>query len=313
LIEIKNLSKRFEDKWAVNDVSLTIPSHKFCVLIGPSGCGKTTTLRTINRLHTPSSGQIFIDEENVLELKVTELRRRIGYVIQTVGLFPHMTVAKNIGVIPRLLKWENKKIQRRVNEMLILVGLDPSEYASKKVYELSGGEAQRIGVARALAGDPPILLMDEPFGAVDPINRSLLQDAFLKIQRELKKTVVFVTHDMEEALKMGDLIAIMDEGKLVQFDSPLNILSCPKNDFVKSFFGSERILSRLSMLRVGDFVEDTRVESASFVDVSTDLREVFIRLLSSDTDSVLVKRKETVIGSMSLERLKKLSMEGYHE
>jgi osmoprotectant transport system ATP-binding protein len=237
---------------AVNDVDLEVPAGEICVLIGSSGCGKTTLMRMINRLIPITSGSIYIDGKNILDIDPIELRRHIGYAIQQIGLFPHMTVYDNIATVPRLLKWEKKRIDERVDELLNLVQLEPAQFRHRYPRELSGGQAQRIGVARAMATDPPVMLMDEPFGAIDPINREVLQDEFLKIQSQIKKTIVFVTHDIHEAIKMGDRIALLDAGRLVQFGTPEELLTNPKNQFVKDFVGADRALKRLDLLKVRD-------------------------------------------------------------
>jgi osmoprotectant transport system ATP-binding protein len=222
-------------------------------LFGPSGCGKTTTMKMINRLVEPTSGRVLIDGEDVTKLPAVELRRRIGYVIQQVGLFPHMTVAENVAVVPRLLGWRPARIRDRVDELLGLVGLDAGAYRGRYPAHLSGGERQRVGVARALAADPPVMLMDEPFGAVDPIRRGGLQNEFLRLQAQVRKTIVFVTHDVDEAIKMADRIAILRIGGiLAQYDTPDAILSTPANDFVERFVGADRGLKRLSLARVRD-------------------------------------------------------------
>jgi osmoprotectant transport system ATP-binding protein len=238
---------------AVNELSLTVNAGEICVLVGPSGCGKTTTMKMINRLIEPTSGRITIDGQDVMGLAAVELRRRIGYVIQQVGLFPHMTVADNVAVVPRLLRWPTARIRARVVELLELVGLDPADYAARYPAALSGGERQRIGVARALAADPPVMLMDEPFGAVDPIRRERLQNEFLRLQQKVRKTVVFVTHDVDEAIKMADRIAILQRGGvLAQYDTPDAILASPASEFVERFVGADRGLKRLSLGRVRD-------------------------------------------------------------
>ena len=245
---------------AVSDLSLTIPAGEICVLVGPSGCGKTTTMKMINRLVEPTSGTVTIDGEDVLALPPVELRRRIGYVIQHVGLFPHMTVGQNASVVPRLLRWPEGRIRERVEELLDLVGLDPAAYRDRYPAELSGGERQRVGVARALAADPPVMLMDEPFGAVDPIRRDRLQNEFLRLQSKVRKTIVFVTHDVDEAIKMADRIAILQRGgMLAQYDTPDAILSTPANEFVERFVGADRGLKRLSLARVRDLELTTPV------------------------------------------------------
>jgi osmoprotectant transport system ATP-binding protein len=237
---------------AVNNVDLEVPEGEICVLIGSSSCGKTTLMRMINRLIPITSGFIYIGDQNVMDMDPIELRRTIGYAIQQIGLFPHMTVRDNIATVPKLLGWEKRRIDKRVDELLDLVQLEPAIFRDRYPRELSGGQAQRIGVARAMATDPPVMLMDEPFGAIDPINREVLQDEFLRIQSKIKKTIVFVTHDIHEAIKMGDKIALLDAGRLVQFDTPEKLLTAPKNQFVKDFVGADRALKRLDLLRVED-------------------------------------------------------------
>ncbi|WP_026894907.1 ABC transporter ATP-binding protein [Clostridiisalibacter paucivorans] len=252
MIEIKNVVKEYPkmERPAVDNLSLDIEEGKICVFLGPSGCGKTTTLKMINRIIEPTSGAIYVNGINVLEQNPDELRRGIGYVIQKTGLFPHLTVYDNIATVPRLLKWDEEKIRERVDNLLTMVELDPEENKNKYPKALSGGQRQRVGVARALAGNPPCMLMDEPFSAVDPVTRTQLQNEFLRIQRKLKKTICFVTHDIDEAIKMGDKIAIIDNGSLVQYDTPENILLNPVNEFVEDFVGSDRSLKVLSLLNI---------------------------------------------------------------
>ena len=256
VVAFEHVTKRYGGSGApaaVDDLTLTVPAGEICVLVGPSGSGKTTTMKMVNRLIEPSSGRITIDGEDVMSLPAVELRRRIGYVIQQVGLFPHLTVAENIAVVPRLLKWDTKRVDARVNELLDLIGLGGGEYAARYPAELSGGERQRVGVARALAADPPVMLMDEPFGAVDPIRRDRLQNEFLRLQEKVGKTVIFVTHDVDEAIKMADRIAILQRGgRLAQYDTPAAILAEPASEFVERFVGADRGLKRLSLNRVRD-------------------------------------------------------------
>ena len=237
---------------AVEDLSLEVPAGKICVLVGPSGCGKTTSLKMVNRLIEPTSGRILIGETDVARRDVIELRRSIGYVIQQIGLFPHQTVGENVATVPRLLDWEPSRQRARAEELLELVGLDPARYAGRYPNALSGGERQRVGVARALAADPPVLLVDEPFGAVDPIVRERLQNELLRLQERLAKTILFVTHDIDEAIKMGDVVAVMQlGGHLAQYGTPDEILASPANDFVGRFVGADRGLKRLALVRVG--------------------------------------------------------------
>ena len=238
---------------AVTDLTFTIPAGEICVLVGPSGCGKTTTMKMVNRLIDPTGGTITIDGRDVMQIPAVELRRNIGYVIQQVGLFPHMTIGENVAVVPRLLGWPTARVRDRVEELLELVGLEPGPYRDRYPSELSGGERQRVGVARALAADPPVMLMDEPFGAVDPIRRERLQNEFLRLQQRVRKTIVFVTHDVDEAIKMGDRIAILQRGGiLAQYDTPAAVLAHPASEFVERFVGADRGLKRLSLARVRD-------------------------------------------------------------
>ena len=255
MIEFQNVVKQFPDGFrAVNGLSLTIHDGEITVLIGPSGCGKTTSMRMVNRLLSISDGRIMVEGRDNRDFPAEELRRKIGYAIQQIGLFPHMTVLQNIAVVPRLLGWEEDRIRKRVDELLELVGLDPDVNRDKYPRQLSGGQQQRIGVARALGADPPIMLMDEPFGAIDPITREVLQDEFLEIQKRISKTIIFVTHDIDEAIKMGDRIAIMREGSLVQYDTPDTLLAKPRNRFVRDFVGADRQLKRLGLLRVRELM-----------------------------------------------------------
>jgi osmoprotectant transport system ATP-binding protein len=237
----------------VDSLSLEVPAGEICVLVGPSGCGKTTAMRMVNRMIDISDGDILLDGRSVKERKPAELRREIGYAIQQIGLFPHLSVAGNIATVPRLLGWSKDRIAARVDELLQLVSLDPHETRDRFPAQLSGGQRQRVGVARALATDPPLMLMDEPFGAIDPINRERLQNEFLRLQQEIRKTIVFVTHDIDEAIKMGDRIAIMRQGgKLAQYAPPAELLMYPANPFVEDFVGSDRALKRLALQRVRD-------------------------------------------------------------
>ena len=247
VIRLESVRKQYASGLvAVADLSLEVPTGEVCFLVGPSGCVKTTILRMINRLIEPSAGRILVDDDDILRVDPVALRRRIGYVIQQVGLFPHQTVAANVATVPRLLGWDHAKVAARVEELLELVGLDPAEYRDRYPNELSGGQRQRVGVARALAADPPIMLMDEPFGAIDPITRAQLQDEFLRVQRTIRKTIVFVTHDIDEAVKMGDRIAILEVGgRLAQYDTPDRLLGAPINEFVSDFVGHDRAVKRL--------------------------------------------------------------------
>lgn len=249
MIRLEGVSKRYDDGTvAVHELDLDVPEGELVVLVGPSGCGKSTTLKMVNRLIEPTSGRILLQGEDVTHVDPVKLRRRMGYVIQQTGLFPHQSVAANVATVPRLLGWDKKRTQARVRELLELVGLEPGRYADRYAHQLSGGQRQRVGVARALAADPPVLLMDEPFGAVDPIVRDRLQAEFVRLQRELRKTVLFVTHDLDEAVRLGDRIAVFsDGGHLEQYDSPPRILGAPASDFVRRFVGDDRGLKRLSV------------------------------------------------------------------
>jgi osmoprotectant transport system ATP-binding protein len=278
-----------------------------CVLIGPSGCGKTTTLKMVNRLIEPSAGRILLDDEDVTRGDPVKLRRRMGYVIQQVGLFPHETVAQNVATVPHLLGWDRKRTRTRVDELLELVGLEPGEYRGRYPDQLSGGQRQRVGVARALAADPPVLLMDEPFGAIDPIARDRLQAEFLRLQDELKKTVVFVTHDVDEAVRLGDRIAVLREGGVLQqYDTPANVLGRPATDFVADFVGGDRGLKRLSVtpIDVGGLepppgeLRDVR-EMPAKVPVGATLRDALAQLLLHDAPYVAVVDGDRCLGVLT--------------
>lgn len=255
MIRLENVTKIFGATTAVDNVSMEVPAGSVCVLLGPSGCGKTTTLKMINRLIAPSSGRISIDGKDTAAVDEVTLRRSIGYVIQQTGLFPNKTVEENITIVPDMLGWDRQRSRRRAAELLEMVNLDPGVFLKRYPKELSGGQAQRVGVARALAADPPVLLMDEPFGAIDPINREVIQDEFMKLQARLKKTVVFVSHDIDEAVKMADRIAIFRDGRLIQYAAPDDLLAHPANSFVADFVGSDRTLKRLRLIRVADVMD----------------------------------------------------------
>ena len=291
MIELVDISKHFAGaaRPAVERLTLRVPAGEVCVLIGPSGCGKTTTMRMINRMIEPDGGRIRVAGRDVMALDAVELRRSVGYVIQHVGLFPHWSIADNVATVPRLLGWDEARIAQRVDELMSLVGMEPAQYRARFPRELSGGQKQRIGVARALAADPPVMLMDEPFGAIDPITRTRLQDEFLKILHTLKKTIVFVTHDIDEALKIGDRIAILRDGALVQYDTPQAILAQPANEFVESFVGADRALRRLALIRVDAALEpwaalghDHRIVGEA------NLRNALAAMMAADVDSLAV-------------------------
>jgi osmoprotectant transport system ATP-binding protein len=302
-IRLEKVSKLFPGvaRPAVDALDLTIESGQVCVLIGPSGCGKTTTMRMVNRLIEPTSGRIFVGEQDVTQADPVELRRHIGYVIQQIGLFPHMTIAQNVATVPKLLGWEPARIKARVAEMLELVGLDPGQFLDRYPRHLSGGQRQRVGVARALAADPPVMLMDEPFGAVDPIVRGRLQEEFLAILKRLKKTVILVTHDIDEAIRMGDVVAILKDGRLVQYDTPDRLLAAPANDFVADFVGADRALRRLSLVRATEAVERGEAADGFALPGSLSLREVLSALLAEGRDAATIRAEDgAALGQITL-------------
>jgi osmoprotectant transport system ATP-binding protein len=286
-LELRNVSKRYpgQREPAISGLSFTVPAGEVCVLVGPSGSGKTTALRLINRMIPISDGDILLGGKSVLQREPKELRREIGYVIQQIGLFPHQTVGENIATVPRLLGWEKDRVTARVTELLELIDLDPLEMRARYPSQLSGGQRQRVGVARALAADPPLMLMDEPFGAIDPINRARLQDEFLRLQAKVRKTVVFVTHDIDEAIKMGDEIAILREGGvLAQYDSPQEILTHPADDFVARFVGADRALKRLGLTTLADLElapPNGQRANGESVELGTTVRDALSLLLSN--------------------------------
>jgi osmoprotectant transport system ATP-binding protein len=290
-ILLDGVTKKYpgQGRAAVDDVTLEIPAGEIVMLVGPSGCGKTTTMKMINRLIEPTSGRILIGDEDVTHKNADELRRRIGYVIQGAGLFPHYTVGDNIGLVPNLLKWDKSRTRTRVDELLEMVGLDPEQFRGRYPRQLSGGQQQRVGVARALAADPPVLLMDEPFGAVDPITRQRLQDELLRLQEELRKTIVFVTHDFDEAVKLGDRIAILQEGsEVVQYDTPEQILAAPANEFVEGFVGSGAALKQLTLTRV----RDVDLHEAAAVQIGGDARAAMAKARELGRHWVIVLDEE---------------------
>ncbi len=289
MIELEHISKRYDGRPVVDGLSLTVPDGAFCILLGPSGCGKSTTLRMINRLVPFDSGAIRIAGEDIRDVPEEALRRRIGYAIQSIGLFPHWTVEDNIATVPRLLNWPGRRIRDRVTELLELLRLDPESYRRKYPHQLSGGEQQRIGVARALAADPELLLMDEPFGAVDPITRDALQNEIARIHAATKKTIVFVTHDIEEALRLATVIAILERGRLAQWGAPIDIVEHPASAFVRDFVGGEG--SGLKLLGLRKIAERMRPgESAVGVPLSADasLREALAVMTERHTDRLPV-------------------------
>ncbi|MCH1867258.1 ABC transporter ATP-binding protein [Nocardioides sp. CFH 31398] len=307
-ISLKKLTKRYPgtEKAAVDAVDMEIPAGEIVVFVGPSGCGKTTTMRMINRMIAPSDGVVEIDGEDVASLNDTTLRRRIGYVIQQIGLIPHLTIASNVALVPKLLGWDKKRIAKRVDEMLTVVGLDPEQYRDRYPRQLSGGQQQRVGVARALAADPPIMLMDEPFGAVDPITRGRLQEEFRTLQKTLKKTIVFVTHDFDEALKLGDRIAVLREGsQIAQYDTPENILANPADDFVSGFIGEGAALKRLYFEPVSSVPLEPATGAAGDVSVTPEdnLHHALDTMVGKGLDSIPVVDGGRVTGSVSVQSI----------
>ena len=307
MLTLDRVSKRYPNgQVAVHDLSLTVGDGETCILVGPSGCGKTTTLRMVNRLIEPTGGRILLDGEDVTRMDPVRLRLRMGYVIQQVGLFPHMTVADNVATVPNLLGWDRARTRRRVDELLDLVGLPPDRFARRYPHQLSGGQRQRVGVARALGADPPVLLMDEPFGAIDRVTRDRLQNEFLRIQARMRKVVVFVTHDIDEAVKMGDRIAILREGGVLeQYDTPARVLAEPATPFVAEFLGPDRGQKRLSVVHL----DPGRLEEAgpdgidARVPVDATLADALSAMLLHDTDRVRVERGGEALGVLTLHAL----------
>lgn len=311
-IVIEHLVKQFPQASApaVRDCNLRVEQGEFIVLLGPSGCGKTTLLKMINRLIEPTSGRIFVDGTEIHELPATQLRRRIGYVIQQTGLFPHMRIAENIAVVPRLLGWDDAKISARIDELLSLVGL-PLDYRERYPRQLSGGEQQRVGIARALAADPKIVLMDEPFSAIDAITRSRLQDELRAIQQKVHKTILFVTHDVEEALKLADRIVVMQTGQIVQYDTPLAVLSHPVNDFVRQLVGGDNQLRRLSVLPAELAMREGVPPNKPWPRIAhdADLRTALSLLLANEVPALIVERHGKPVGTLSFEGVRELALE----
>ena len=306
-IAFQHVSKRYAGRGqaAVTDLNFEVPSGEICVLIGPSGCGKTTALKMVNRLIPMSDGDITIDGKSVSGIETAQLRRGIGYVFQQIGLFPHLTVEDNIGTVPRLLGWPKARIRERALELLQLVGLGAEDNLRRYPGEFSGGQQQRIGVARAMAVDPPIMLMDEPFGAIDPITRDRLQDDFLRLHREVRKTIIFVTHDIDEAIKMGDRIAIMRDGRLVQLDTPDNLLAAPADEFVADFVGADRGLKRLRVWTLNDLELDPHIAAGlPSAPASTTLRDALSLMLTEGETRITVTGQDGAPrGSISLQAI----------
>jgi osmoprotectant transport system ATP-binding protein len=305
-IRLEGVSKLYDDgTTAVDDLSLDVIAGELTVLVGPSGCGKTTTMKMVNRLIEPTRGRVLLDGQDVAKTSPVQLRRRVGYVIQQVGLFPHQTVRDNVATVPVLLGWDRSRTRKRVEELLELVGLDPATYAGRYPSQLSGGQRQRVGVARALAADPLVLLMDEPFSAVDPVARERLQTEFLRVQRELRTTVVFVTHDIDEAVRLGDRIAVLREGgHLEQYDTPAEVLGNPATPFVADFVGSDRAVKRLSVTSI-DVTDLERYDGAvaSSLPFDADLGQALALLLATGEERIAVTRGDQRLGTLTVARL----------
>lgn len=306
IIKVEDICKRFDNSEidAVSHVNLEIEEGQIVTILGTSGSGKTTLLKMINRLYEPTSGEIYFNGEAVTKLPVNDYRRKIGYVIQQSGLFPHMTVEENIAAVPRLLKWDEKRIKARVDELLVLIGLAPERYRKRFPRQLSGGEQQRVGLARAMASDPAVMLMDEPFGAIDAITRTGLQDELKRIQSELKKTILFVTHDIQEAFKLGDRVIIMDQGKLQQFDTPYNILFHPQNDYVRKLTDTNNLYDRLKLIHAEDIVEEnTKGQLENLIPKDTDLGATLTYLVKNNLQEVGVSDQGKQIGVVTMKRI----------
>lgn len=309
-IRFEQVSLQFPDapRPAVDDCSCEVETGQLVVILGPSGCGKTTLLKMVNRLYEPTAGKIYLDGTDIRQMKVTELRQQIGYVIQQSGLFPHMTVAQNIAVVPKLLGWSRAKIQSCVDELLTLIKLPPDEYRDRYPSQLSGGQQQRVGLARALAGDPKVMLMDEPFGAIDAITRTSLQDEILRIQRQLKKTILFVSHDVEEALRLADRMLIMQTGQILQYDTPFNILTRPANAFVHDLVGADDMVRQLSLLRVEtamtDIPENHQPNGEPTIARHDNLHNALSLLLRTGAPKLTVLDEKAAVGVLTLEHIR---------
>jgi osmoprotectant transport system ATP-binding protein len=311
-LEFRDVVKRYAglDRPAVNHLSFEVAAGAICVLVGPSGCGKTTAMRMVNRMIEITEGDILLDGQSVKQRHPAELRRQIGYVIQQVGLFPHQTIGQNVGTVPQLLGWDKERIRARVDELLDLVALEPDEYRDRYPAQLSGGQRQRVGVARALAVDPPLMLMDEPFGAIDPINRGRLQNQFLRLQEQIRKTVVFVTHDIDEALKMGDRVAVMKEGGvLAQYATPQELLQSPADAFVESFVGADRGLKELALHTIRELeLGPVREGSPVTIEMEDTLRDALSAMLVNDADYARVRDGgPNVVGTITIDQIREVA------
>ena len=292
---------------AVDQCSCAIDTGRLVVILGPSGCGKTTLLKMVNRLYEPTSGKIYLNGQDVRQVKATQLRQQIGYVIQQSGLFPHMTVAQNVAVVPKLLNWSRARIQERIDELLTLVELPPQEYRNRYPAQLSGGQQQRVGLARALAGDPAVMLMDEPFGAIDAITRATLQDEVLRLQRQLQKTILFVSHDVEEALRLGDRLLIMEKGRIVQYDTPFNVLTRPANEFVYHLMGADDRVRQLGLLRVETAMQrspEIHLNGEPTVEQQDSLRNALSLILKTGAKKLTVVDQGSPVGVLTLEHIR---------
>ncbi|MBE9917970.1 betaine/proline/choline family ABC transporter ATP-binding protein [Paenibacillus donghaensis] len=305
MIVLDHVNKVYDNGFhALKDINLEFKKGEITVLIGPSGCGKSTTMKLINALNTPSSGKVLIDGKDISGMNPVELRRNIGYVIQSVGLFPHMNISKNVGVVPRLKKWDNDKIEKKVNELLDMVNLDHKIYGTRYPSELSGGQQQRVGVVRALAADPDVILMDEPFSALDPISREQLQDELIRLQQELHKTIIFVTHDMDEALKIADTIVLMKDGQVVQAGKPDTILRHPANEFVRNFIGSKRLQNDNENTYEIPLVDEVMITNPVTAFPNRGLAEAIKMMEMKRVDSLLiVDRNRQLQGAVSIYRV----------
>ncbi len=307
-IRFEHVSLRFPNGShpAVDDCSFEVEAGELVVILGPSGCGKTTLLKLVNRLHEATEGKIYLNSRDIQQIQATKLRQQIGYVIQQSGLFPHMSVAENVAVVPKLLGWPRAKIQSRVDELLTLVKLPPQEYRRRYPAQLSGGQQQRVGLARALAGNPDVMLMDEPFGAIDAITRASLQTEILRLQRQLHKTILFVSHDVEEALRLGDRILILERGRIVQYDTPLNILTRPVNAFVQELVGAEDVIRRLSLLRVETVMQPLPPQHqyhGAMISRYDNLRNALSLLLRAGSPMLIVVQEKSPVGVLTLSQI----------
>lgn len=310
-LRFEHVSKTFPNSVyaAVKDCTFEVEAGSFIVLLGPSGCGKTTLLKMVNRLIEPSGGAIFMDGKNIREIDVTTLRRHIGYVIQQVGLFPHLTVAQNVAVVPELVGWDKARIEARIDELLELVELDPGYYRARYPSQLSGGQQQRVGLARALAADPQLLMMDEPFGAIDAITRASLQEEMLRLKDAINKTVLFVTHDVDEALRLADKIVILQGGMVVQYDTPFKILDAPANDFVRELIGADDVVRRLALIGVREVMasraENFAPDSAPTIEAHDNLRNALSKLLQTGARELVVLQEDKPVGVLGLREIEK--------